>query len=161
MPLRNSWKSGAIRAALIEPCGADAYWFNLMAKESGCLMAVTQYSTGLGALTEWKTGLSAFDLIVAPDVLPMLTIEEFIQSSRSLHPNAIIVVVRGGAPVLSSEAAGDASYPKPLTVDAIREMVLRVTPVRARRPKGRRLESKVSYSLMCSGVYGTTTPRIN
>jgi hypothetical protein len=153
MPLRNSWNSRAIRTALVEPCGADAYWFNLMAEESGCTLAVTQYSTGLGALTEWKRVSSAFDLIVVPDILPMLTVEEFIQIARSLHPYAMIVVVRGGASVLSSEAAGYASYPKPLTVDAIREMVLRVTPDRVCGAQGQRVKNSASFSLMPSGVY--------
>jgi hypothetical protein len=160
MPLRNSWNSRAIRTALVEPCGADAHWFNLMAKESRCSMVASHYPTGITALTAWKEVPLAIDLIVVSAMLPMLTVGEFIQAARSLHPFTTIVVVGEGIPVPEMEIAGDASYPKPLTVEAIRDMVLRVTPIRAHRPKVLNIKSNVPAISMNDVVYGTRVRRL-
>jgi hypothetical protein len=156
MPLRNSWNSRAIRTALVEPCEADAYWFRLMAQESRCSMVASHYPTGICALAEWKRVPSAIDLIVVSAMLPMLTVGEFIQAARSVHPSATIVVVGEEIPVPDMEIAGNANYPKPLTIGDIREMVLRVTPIRAHRPKVRNSRSNLPISSMSDVVYGTT-----
>jgi hypothetical protein len=155
MPLRNSWNSRPIRTALVEPCGADAHWFSLMAQESKCSIAITHYPTGTCALAAWKRVSSSIDLMVVSDTLPMLTIEEFIQGARSLHPFATIVVARGGVSVPAVEIVADASYPKPLTVEAIREMVLRATPIRNHRPTDRTAKRNVPVSSLFRTVHGT------
>jgi hypothetical protein len=158
MPLKNSWNSRPIRTALVEPCGGDTRWFDLMAKESRCPIEVAHHPTGLSALNEWKRVPLAIDLLVVADLLPMLTINEFIQGARSLHPFATIVVARGGISVPAVEIVADASYPKPLSVEAIRDMVLRVTPIRNYRPTGRTAKSNVPVSSVLLDAYGDPGP---
>jgi hypothetical protein len=117
---------------------------------------VGHYPTGICALAEWKERPPAIDLVVVSEMLPMLTTEEFIQAARGLLPFATIVVVRAGLSLPSVEIAGDASYAKPLSVEAVRDMVLRVTPIRAQRPKVGDIKSNLPISSMNDVVYGTT-----
>jgi hypothetical protein len=118
-------------------------------------MVASHYPTGIFALAEWKRAPSAIDLIVVSAMLPMLTVGEFIQAARSVHPSATIVVVGEAMPLPDMEIAGYANYPKPLTVGDIREMVLRVTPIRTHRPKVGNIKSNLPIGSMNDLVYRT------
>ena len=89
----NERNSQAIRVALIEPNKADAYWFGLVARQAQSSIEVSHYPTGMVALREWrKGGESDFDLLIVADVLPMLSLREFIDAAKVFQPAAKVVI---------------------------------------------------------------------
>jgi hypothetical protein len=98
---------------------------------------------------------SLIDVVVVSDSLPMLTLDEFIQEARSVQPFAMIVVARGG--ISSLEVAADASYLKPFTIEAIQDMVLRVSPIPANRPTGRTPNPNVRFRSISPALFRTAT----
>src|SRR6187401_2173170 len=93
MLYRNEPNSRVIRVALIEPNEADAYWFGLVARQSKSSIEISHYPTGMVALKEWlQTGESNFDLLINADVLPMLSLREFVDAAKVFQPAAQIVI---------------------------------------------------------------------
>jgi hypothetical protein len=93
MLYRNEPNSRVIRVALIEPNEADAYWFGLVARQSESRIEVSHYPTGMVALREWRQiGHSNFDLLIVADVLPMLSLREFVDAAKVFQPAAQIIV---------------------------------------------------------------------
>ena len=110
-----------LRIAMIEPNEADVYWFRLSAKEVGLPIEEIHYSTGVIALNEWaKRADWTPDLIVVAAVLPMLTLREFVDAARTLHPYVPVAVA--GEQTLLPELDGVEWYAKPLSPDDIRQM---------------------------------------
>jgi hypothetical protein len=83
-----------LRIALIEPNEPDARWFQMIIPEIPMHVATTCYPTGIAALEVWaRPGKAApIDLIVMPDVLPMLTTQEFVDRAKPLYPDAAFVI---------------------------------------------------------------------
>ena len=113
-----------IRVALVEPNDADVCWFNLIVKEAKWPVETTHYKTALSALNEWSVSEhSSFDVIVVADLLPILTVEEFISQARVSQPEAKIVVATEPISVRWLQKHSYACYPKPLSVADIRELI--------------------------------------
>src|SRR4051812_23557735 len=104
------------RVALVEPNDADAYWFQLLLTEENISAEVTRYSTGISALRDWTDrGQCACDVIVVSEVLPMLDVDEFLNSVRTLNPQVRIVLVGEAVRVRGPEAQEVDRYVKPLS----------------------------------------------
>ena len=121
--------SPAVRIALIEPSQADAHWFRLIVAEAGVPADICEYRTGVSALnTSTRVTTPAIDLIVVADVLPMLTLAEFVTTARRVQLAKHIVVTGEREWLLKSvEFEALDCYPKPLSVDDIKDMLSRLT----------------------------------
>jgi hypothetical protein len=111
-----------IRVVIIEPNAADVHWFRLCAKAAGVAVEVIHYSTGISALKDWKRKADfPPDLIVVADVLPMLTLQEFIDAARAVHPAVSIAVIGEQTPV-PVDVDGVERYTKPLSAFDIHKL---------------------------------------
>src|SRR6476646_9776518 len=89
----NAQNSRAIGIVVIELNIADAYWFGLVARQAQSSIEVSHYPTGMVALREWrKGGESDFDLLIVADLLPMLSLREFLDAAKVLQPAAKVVI---------------------------------------------------------------------
>src|SRR4051812_2161867 len=94
MPESAVVKSHTPRIALIEPNEADAYWFNMVLPDAQVSAEVVRYPSGIAALREWtERGGCQYDIIIVSDVLPMLSIDSFLQSTHSLNRHGRVVLV--------------------------------------------------------------------
>lgn len=117
MPHEKGAHSRAIRIALIEPNEADAYWFYLITRQAKCRVDIRHYPTGMTALKEWeKGGQSDFDLVVVADLLPMLSLREFVEAAQDFQPHAEVVVTGEVTTAPELRLDGYSFCPKPLCI---------------------------------------------
>ncbi len=129
----NEQDSRAIRVALIEPNKADAYWFRLIARQTESRIEVSHYPTGMVALREWrKSGESDFDLLIIADVLPMLSLREFIDAAKVFQP-AAKVVITGEMDTAAALTLADFLFcAKPLSMKDLGKFVTPSEPVQVK-----------------------------
>jgi hypothetical protein len=146
MPLRESNDSRAIRVALVEPNDADVRWFSLIVEELKWPVEMTRYTTGLSALKQWSGGTThvSFDLIVVTDLLPLLTLDEFIAGARVSQPEAKIIAATEPTSLRWLQSQSYACYPKPLSVTDVRQVM-------GLRPKVFEIRGHVRYPDHCIG----------
>ena len=106
-----------VRIALIEPSEPDARWFEIVVDETRLPASIMRYRTGAAALQAWSQLAPSVDLIVMPDRLPMLTVQEFVDRAKELCPDVRIVIAgeRLRDDRASSLPAGVQWFTKPLS----------------------------------------------
>jgi DNA-binding NtrC family response regulator len=126
------WISRVIRIAVVEPNEADAYWFDLLLKGIRAEVELIHYSTGVNALKALaESGHSAIDLVLVSDVLPMLSLQEFVDAVQNVYPHVPVVVAGERTTLLSKlQICKNEFYVKPLSSHDIRQMMRRITNCR-------------------------------
>ena len=109
-----------LQIAVVEPYEPDAHWISLLLKEIELPAQVITYATDAEALDAWERSRLAIDLIIVTDVLPMRTLQEFVDAAISLYPGIPIVSV--GEPLQVSACPDEIidRYTKPLSRDDLR-----------------------------------------
>ena len=112
-----------IRILVVEPNEPDARWLDILLTESGIRATTLHYSTGVRALQACRDGTAAeIDIVVAAEVLPMLTLEEFVQALRSLNMTVPIVVLGERLQPFPCQAVDHVRLTKPLSTDDLQTL---------------------------------------
>ncbi len=114
----------SLQIAIVDPSQADANWLKLVAEEIDPRTELTDYRTGIAALQAWKRQQPlALDLIVVADILPMLSLKEFLDQAMTTCPGVPFVIA--AEPISSiPHAVNLPVYLKPLSTDEVQDMIL-------------------------------------
>ena len=106
-----------VRIALIEPNEPDARWFEMVVDETGFPAIIMRYRNGAAALHAWSELAPPIDMIVMPDLLPLLTVQEFVDRAKAFYPDVRIVIAgeRLRDDTLASIPAGLELFTKPFS----------------------------------------------
>lgn len=111
-----------VQIAIVEPYEPDAHWISLLLEEIDLSAHVIRYATDAHALDEWGRSRPAIDLIIVTDVLPMRTLQEFVDAALTLYPGIPIIAVGEAVEISACPDVIIGRYRKPLSPDDLRSI---------------------------------------